>query len=278
MIVNETRIRSLKRNVRDYESLTKLIAARKNRLGADGLDWKLDNILGQENKVAGLSTIQRRLVTKIKADISDWPIWLEWGEIIPGLGAAACAGPLILGYYYKFNPICKDCGGNLKLLKNAEDDEKKTYLCMECGKKSKGLLKYDISIRDYPNISKWWTMCGRGDPKYKKRKTGCTEDEAKKAGTPRLKQAGYHTAKSFLKKKNKYYDFYLEVKARYQLNNPSWSKGKCDGFAQNNMVKLFLSHWWQIAREIDELPKTEPYAPTILGHTGVIPPFYWNGN
>ena len=277
MIVNETRIRSLKCNVRDYESLTRTIASRKNRLQADGLDPALDNILGREDKAPGLLTIKGRLERNIKADIADWPIWLEWGRAVPGLGTIG-AGNLILGYYYKFDPVCQDCGGELRLLKDIEDDEKKTYLCAECGKKSEGILKHNISIRDYPKISGWWTMCGRGDPKYKKRKKGCSEDEARMAGAPRLKVIGYHIGESFIKKTNKYYDFYLEVKARYQRNNPDWKKGKCSNFAKNNMIKLFLSHWWMVAREIEELPVTEPYSSTILGHTGVIKPFYWNGN
>ena len=278
MIVNEDRIKSLKRNVRDYESLTRTIASRKNRLQADGVDPKLDNILGREDKSPGLITIKGRLERNIRADIEDWPVWLEWGRNVPGLGAAKGAGPLILGYYYKFNPVCKDCGGDLKLLKDAEDDEKKTYLCLECGKKSEGMLTHRMAIRDYPKISNWWTMCGRGDPKYKKRRKGCSEQEAKKAGSPRLKQSGFHLADSFIKQTNKYYEFYIQVKDEYRLKQPEWTKMKCSNYAKNNMIKLFLSHWWQVAREIDELPITEPYASTILGHTGVIKPFYWNGN
>lgn len=276
MITNETLIKSLKRNVRDYDALTRTIVSRKNRLKADGLDPDLDNILGREDKQPGLMTIKGRLLRKIEKDIVNWPVYLEWCRNVPGLGPD-CAGNLILGYYYKFNPVCKDCGGSLTLLET-EDSERKTYICNLCGKKSKGLLGHQITIRDYPKISNWWTMCGRGDPKYKKRRKGGTELELNKAGRPRLKVVGYHIAESFIRKTNRYYEIYLQIKEEYRLKNPDWSKGKCSNYAKNNMVKLFLSHWWQVCREIDELPAPPPYVKTFMGHTGIIRPFYWNGD
>ena len=55
-----------------------------------------------------------------------------------------------------------------------------------------------------------------------------------------------------------------------------WSKGHCHNAAKQQTVKIFLSHFWTIARVIDELPVSLPYAMTILGHTNFIAPFYWN--
>ena len=43
--------------------------------------------------------------------------------------------------------------------------------------------------------------------------------------------------------------------------------------ARRKAVKLFLSHFWQIWREVLGLPAPEPYAIAHLGHVDKIPPF-----
>ncbi len=45
----------------------------------------------------------------------------------------------------------------------------------------------------------------------------------------------------------------------------------------NNAVKLFLAHFWTVARTLDSKEVTAPYAMTIMGHTGYIKPFYFEG-
>jgi len=42
--------------------------------------------------------------------------------------------------------------------------------------------------------------------------------------------------------------------------------------AKRKTVKLFLAHLWQVWREIEDLPVTEPYAHTLLGHADLIEP------
>ena len=281
MITNENLIRELKRDVRDLESLRKVIAGRKNRLAADNIDWKLDNILGstKENGKSqpGLLTIKGRFERNIEKNLINWPIWTEWLMNIPGAGPRTI-GALVLHYYYIFKPVCKECGAPLEL-RVGSDNDKKSYICTSCDTVSKGMLKHEIGFRDFPKISNWWTFAGRGDPDYKKRRKGMKLDELNKGGLPRLKENGYQIGESFIKQKNRYYtDFYLPRKEKRAREYPNWSKGKIDGFAKNEMVKLFLAHFWSVAREIEGLPVTKPYAGTILGHTGMIEPFYWNGN
>ena len=47
------------------------------------------------------------------------------------------------------------------------------------------------------------------------------------------------------------------------------------GLFRNGARVLFF---WVVARTIDEKPITEPYAGTVLGHTNIVQPFYWNEN
>ena len=272
MNLNDMSILMLKNDMRDYESITKAIAARKNRLQATGIDPKNDSILTGKTdgkRQEGLKTIKDRLTRLIKSHLEGWEIWTEWLEDLPGLGPIH-AGTLILGYYYKFVPICKHCGGDLK---KAE----KTYVCSKCEKVAKdGMLKYRIAIRDFPNISSWWSYCGRANDengRIVKRKAGVQLNYS-----PRMKTIGYHIGESFIKKKNRYADFYNDRKRKHEKKNSDWTKIHRNNAGKNEMIKLFEAHFWQVAREIEGLEVTQPYAGTLLGHTGILKPFYWNGN
>ncbi len=45
--------------------------------------------------------------------------------------------------------------------------------------------------------------------------------------------------------------------------------------ARRKMMKVFLAHYWIVARTIAGKPITEPYAQEKLGHTHIIPPPFW---
>ena len=87
---------------------------------------------------------------------------------------------------------------------------------------------------------------------------------------------GFHLGESFIKqgKGHLYREFYDERKRKAEKDHPEITKLHRHNMARNEMVKLFLSHFWQVQRAIDGKPLTEPYAGAIMGHTHLIEPFY----
>ena len=265
----------LKYLVRTYDSLNKSNAASKNRLQAlipdapakyNEIISKVDNVKGQYERL-------------IKKQLEFWDIWNLWLKKVPGAGAVS-VGHLILYYYYKSIPICTTCGADLIKDKD-ETNNKKTYLCSACGKKTKGdgILMYRIEFRDFPTISKWWYFMGLGNGKpgtewegrMPKRKKGTSLD-----WKPAGRTLCYLIGINFVKQNPEYKRFYDLRKAHREQTHPDASKGHRDNMARHEMMKLFLSHFWQVARTMEGLPVTKPYVHTVMGHTGFIDPFYWD--
>lgn len=254
--------------VRTYDGLTKLITATKQRLGGlpgnKGEGVEADEILIELEKTKG------KLSRKIEKAISAWPVWEEWLININGIGPAI-AGKLILLYYYKFIPVCEKCGGELQ-----RQDGECGLICSECGKKAKGegVLKYKIAARDFPTISKWWAYLGMHtvDGVKPKRKKGQQANWSTPGRT-----LCYMIADQFNRKKEDdfYKAFFLERKRRHERKHPDWSKGHRHNAAGNETAKLFLAHFWQVAREIDGLHTSQPYSGAIMGHTNIINPPQW---
>lgn len=117
-----------------------------------------------------------------------------------------------------------------------------------------------------------------------------------------LKAMCWRLAKSLIRAKGAYYEFYLEQKQRYTERfiregyiivpslelpiekDPKTGKkkhvekdgffalGHVDTMAMRKMIKLFLSHLWLTWREAEGLPITAPYVHAIKGHTDYRPP------
>jgi len=263
----------LRMRVKDYEELTKVIAQKKQRLisfyGIDEADPKLDPLLNGERGIEGLETLKGRASRDIERELRNIDIWPLWLEKIPGIGPAI-AGGLVLLYYSKNVAICQKCGGDLEKIDGG-------LKCKTCGAEAKanGVLKYRAELRDFPNISKWWAFMGMHtvDGVMPKRKKGVVVNWSTKgrtlcylAGEQFNRQTEDHPYKAIM----------LEKKRKYALKHPDWTKGHIHNAARHDTTKLFLAHFWVVAREIDELPVTDPYAGAILGHTGIIRPFYWD--
>lgn len=256
--------------IRTYESLTNMMAATKNRLQSLPGDHpvKFDRILHGEEKEEGLETIKGRISRLIGKELPEWDVWTHWLKDIPGIGNVTAA-ELIMLYYYKYIPVCKDCVTAL---------EKKdgTYWCPKCEKsvKGEGNLDYQLGYKDFPNISKWWAYMGRDiqDGAMRKRKKG--EQLNWSTNGRRL---GFLIGESFNKQQpdHLYKAVLLSEKAKYEKSQPDISKGWRHNKAKNNAVKLFLAHFWTVARTLDEKEVTQPYSMVIMGHTGYISPFYF---
>lgn len=262
-------IRHLNYLVKTYEEVTRVIAKTKQRrkaLFGKEEEWP-DTLLKGRSKEAGLETVKVRSARDIEKELVLWDIWEQWLKHVPGIGPAI-AGRLILLYYYKFIPAC-ECGGDLEKVEGV-------LTCKACGKDAKGggLLNHRIDRRDFPTISKWWAFMGRHtvDGIVPKRKWGVVSNWSTVG-----RVAGFFIGDQFTRQKEytPYGAFLLERKAKHARNHPEWSKGHIHNAAKNEAVKLFLSHFWVVAHEIEGLPVSEPYAGAIMGHTNIVKPFFW---
>mgnify|MGYP001171411257 CR=1 FL=1 len=256
--------------VKQYDGITRLIAQTKQRLlslpGDRVADY--DDLLKGVNAEAGLETVKRRISRDIKNELKLWPVWSEWLSRVPGIGPGI-AGKLIVLYYYKFTPICKDCGG---ILEKSDG----TLVCSECEHQAKdGVLSYQVVRRDFPTISKWWAFMGRHtiDGVMPRRKAGVISNWSSPG-----RALGFHIGDQFNRQKSEhpYKAFLIDRKRKHEGKHPDWSKGHRHNAAKNEAVKLFLSHFWVVARELDGLPVSDPYSGVIMGHTNIIRPFYWD--
>lgn len=247
-----------------YDTITESIVKSRQRLCALGADRDAKYDLPIQEMESTKGKIER-LINK---ELPLYPVWSKWLENVPGIGPFIGAYLIIL-YNYRHIPMCRDCDGDL------EKVEKK-FICKDCGKEAKGegVLKYRTERRDFPNISKWWAFMGRHTVEgiMPKRKTGVVSNWSNKG-----RVVTYLAGESFNKQKDDhlYKAFLLKRKAKQAAAHPEWTKGHIHNAACNETVKLFLAHFWTVSRTLEGLPVTEPYAGTILGHTGIIEPFYF---
>jgi len=93
----------------------------------------------------------------------------------------------------------------------------------------------------------------------------------------RLKTSLYVLAGSFLKSNSPYRAIYDDAKAYYQEARPDWTKAHRHNAALRKMMKVWLSHLWEVWRKMEGLPTREIYVQEKLGHTHVLRPeqFGW---
>jgi len=258
--------------IRTYQSLTDMMSATKNRLQSLPGDHpvKFDRIIHGEEKEEGLETVKGRISRMMIKELENFDIWTHWLSEVPGIGPAIGA-ELIMLYYYRYLAVCKDCMTRLEKVNG-------TYWCKTCEKsvKGEGNLDFELEIKDFPNISKWWAYMGRDikDGVMRKRKKG-EQLNWSTAG----RRLGFLIGESFNKQQPEhlYKAVLLSEKTEYEKSQPDISKGWRHNKAKNNTVKLFLAHFWTVARTLDEKEVSKPYAMAIMGHTNYIKPFYYEG-
>lgn len=151
-----------------------------------------------------------------------------------------------------------------------------------------------IDIKEASMISKLWRYAGYApmNGKAERRTTG-----KKLHYNQMLKSMCWRLAKSLIRAKAEYYDYYREQKKRLtkrlegdgftivpsaqlpkekniktgKMNRVEkdgyFALGHVDTMAMRKMIKLFLSHLWLKWREAEGLEVTKPYAHAIKGHT-----------
>ena len=269
-MTTEQTVKYLNFQVSNYEDVTKTITSTKQRLQSlpgETRDENFDTLLKGQGNAEGLETVKGRIVRELDKELKNWDVWELWLKKVPGVGPYLAARTIIL-FYYRFTPVCKDCGG---LLEKSE----KTLVCVDCEKVAKeGLLNHKLEHKDFPTISKWWAYMGRHtvDGVMPKRKKGVVSNWSTVGRT-----IGFHIGDQFNRQNgdHPYKSLLLERKAKHQRNHPDWSKGHVHNAAKNETIKIFLAHFWTVARTLQGKPVSEPYAGALMGHTNIIDPFYW---
>ena len=269
-MTNETQVQYLNFLVKEYVGVTQLISSTKQRLQSlpgEDRDEEFDTLLKGQNHETGLETIKGRINRELEKELKSYDIWEHWAKDIPGIGPYIAAQLIIL-FYYRFIPVCKDCGGKL-------DKVEHTLVCVDCKKVAKeGLLSHKLEYKDFPTISKWWAYMGRHTVEgvMPKRKTG-TQSNWSTVG----RTLGFHIGDQFNRQQDDHpYKNFLNIrKLKRQKDHPEWSKGHIHNASKNEAIKLFLAHWWHVARSMEGKTVSQPYAGAIMGHTNIIEPFYW---
>lgn len=278
-MTNEMQVQYLNFLTRSYEEVTETIKKVKQMIQSipgEGRSAEFDTLLKGQEKVDGLETVKGRCSRDIERELKNWDIWTDWLEKIDGIGPYIAARLIVL-FYYRFRPCCKDCGGILEKREARSKDGQKEIrrmYCEDCGKAADdGLLKYRLEYKDFPTISKWWAYMGRHtvDGTMPKRKAGVVSNWSTRGRT-----LGFHIGDQFNRQKDDhpYKRLLLERKAKRQKDHPEWSKGHIHNAAKNETVKIFLAHFWTVAREMDGKDVSEPYAGAIMGHTDIVDPPY----
>ena len=288
----EDQVKELNTLVKTYDGLVKLMTSTKNRLQSMGLTsdqankdalFRGDQIYDQGDAIAikGLNAVKSTLITRIRHGISEIPIWKDWMVEIPGIGETTAA-KLILLYYYKFVSVCPKCKGPIEKKAVETDTGKKinTLYCPQCEKvlKGQGNLNYQIFYKDFPTISSWWAYMGRHivDGRMPNRKKNVQSNWSTKGRT-----VTFTIGDQFNRQRDPahpYKAFMEAAKAKHWRKNTDreveWTKNHIHKAGRNEVGKLFLSHFWQVAHEMAGEEVTEPYVGKHLGHD-IIPPYYW---
>lgn len=125
-----------------------------------------------------------------------------------------------------------------------------------------------IDIERADTVSALWKYAGYGVTNGERDRLQKGE---KAPYNKRLKTTCYLVATSFMRASSPYRQIYDDAKTKYEArelgeNPPGWTKGHIDNAAKRKMIKMWLSHLWQVWREMEGLPVTEPYIMGTNGH------------
>lgn len=271
-------VENLKHYLRLYDSYTQVSVSTKNRLYAINPTWTKDDVKA-DPEIKAIESKKDSLMRIIKKLLDNFPVWKEWLADVDRVGGFV-AGNIILLYYFKHIPICKGtkakpCNGDL--------DE--NFKCTQCGRVAKGdgRTMHRIELRPgFDTISKWWKFMGIHIEDGKKPKR---EANKKINWSARGRNIMWHFSSSIPRNKQNLYTLFLEeMKAKHRTKHPvpeiiggvkRYTDGHINNMGKHEASKLFAAHFWTVARHLDGLPVSYPYAHTILGHTNIIEPFYY---
>ena len=270
--VPENIIERLRFLIRSYNDVKSVSVSSKQRI----LQIVDAPEFGYDRFTAEMDSLKDKISREIGKQLEFWDIWTQWLKHVPGAGPWI-AGELIMAYYYKFTPICPECGEDL--VKQGENGSGK-FTCPACGEdsKGKGNLIYRVGIRTWKSISAWQKYCGRfcdESGKMPKRKKGVQSNWSTRLRTV-IFQFGDQVNRQ--KPDHLYKDHMLRLKEKKAAKHPDKNKGHIHNMARHETGKLFLSHFMQVSCAIEGMEVPSPWIIAHGGHTHHVPPFYWNEN
>lgn len=147
------------------------------------------------------------------------------------------------------------------------------------------LIAY-INLEDSPTVSSLWRYCGL-DATHIKRSNGISEEEAKRYGVPYLKKELLGVlGDNFIRERTPVYrDIYDRVKEKelelmeehgegVEIGDKTTveSRGHAHNRARRKAVKIFVSHYWTIGRQLEGMDTRPPYVHEKLKHDNYIKP------
>jgi len=131
-----------------------------------------------------------------------------------------------------------------------------------------------VDIREADTVSALWRYAGYAVIDGQRERP--TKGE-KLLYNARLKTSCYLVGSSFLKSNSPYRRVYDSAREYYAANRPDWTKGHQHNAAMRKMIKVWLSHLWEVWRKLEGLPVRDLYSQDKLGHNHYMSPqeFGW---
>jgi hypothetical protein len=232
-----------------------------------------------------LSATEKDISKAVTVIVDRDPIWQEWLSEVNGIGHTLAGGLMAyIGDISRFANISKLWAyAGLSVVQR----------CSECQKR---LFTDELRKKDWikHTFDRLKAINERSTKKEKKsdddlmkkaedmtcdcfKPTPVMERDRRRAGelsdfNPRLKTHAWKIGESFVKNKGAYRAMYDRFKAEEKAKNPDLTDGHIHARAKRKTVKLFLSHYWLIARKQAGLDTRSPYAIDHLEHQHFIGP------
>jgi hypothetical protein len=181
---------------------------------------------------------------------------------------------ILKGWSERFAELEKEADEHIRIISSDYPIINKMTQVKGVGKLLAARLVASVDISKDDTVSSLWRYCGFAtqDGRSERMKKG-----EKLHYNRSLKPVCYLIALSFLKSKSPYSSIYYEAKEYYSNNKTEWTKLHIHYAAMRKMIKVFLSHVWQVWRELEGLSTSPPYIIGRENHTHYLRPedFGW---
>jgi len=267
--------RDLVESFYDTQVLRIAISHRLRHHADPDLEWHKKSLLASEE----------RYKERFAQEIENVDIWQVWLKHVKGIGPVMAMGlhawigdisrfpnTSKLHMYSGYGVVtrCRNC--DHRLFEKAEEQlqwtEKMTSRFLELSKKRK--RQKPMSLEEAQKRVRA-TICHCRHPEPVR--VGCKRKRGELAEwNPRLKTHVWKVVTQLNKAKGDYHKLYQQYRDEYTARGDR--KGVSHPRAMRKVAKLFLSHYWEVARQLKGLPSGKAYVFEKLGHTTYIPPIF----